>query len=136
MGLSIDPADLMSYGFVQEKDGIQQRATVKDFDERTKEVTLEFLTGKDDTISYNDLTNIINAQEEDGDRFYSFKAILDHRKKGNKWEVLVDWDHTNSSWEPLSELKLADPVTVARYAHGGNLIKIPGWKWAKKHTVN
>ena len=52
------------------------------------------------------------------------------RKK--KWEVLVDWDHTNESWEPLNEMRLADSITLAEYAIKDKLFYQPGWKWAKK----
>ena len=94
-GISIDPSDLLGYSVAREKDGVMQRATVKKVEEDNNLVVIEYLTGQQDIIEYNDLINIINAHEEDGDQIWSFKSILDHRKKGSKWEVLVDWDHCN-----------------------------------------
>ena len=86
-------------------------------------------------MAYNELINIINAQAKDGDQLWSFKGIKGHRKKIKKWEVLVDWDHTNESWEPLNEMRLADSITLAEYAIKNKLFYQPGWKWAKKKRI-
>ena len=67
-------------------------------------------------MEYNDLIHLINKQNEDDDQILSFKGIKGHRKRNKKWEVLVDWEHTNESWEPLEEMRLADSVTLAEYA--------------------
>ena len=79
-------------------------------------------------MEYNELINNINAQTEDEDAIWSFKGIKDHRKRNKKWEVLVDWGHTNESWEPLKEMRLADAVTLAEYALKHKLVYQPGWK--------
>ena len=83
-------------------------------------------------LLYNDLINLINKQNEDCDQVWSFKGIKGHRKRNKKWEVLVDWDHTNESWKPLEDIRLADAVTLAKYALEKKLIYQPGWKGAKK----
>ena len=49
------------------------------------------------------------------------QGIDGHRKNKNKWEVLVNWDHTNATWEPLSEIRLADATTLANYAYDNEL---------------
>ena len=122
VGLSIDPT--------------KTKATVIEVNTDIDTVTLEYLSGHQDVIEYNELINIINALEDDGDGIWTFKGILGHRKKGSKWEVLVDWDHLNSTWEPLSEIKLADAISLAKYAHDNELLNEVGWKWAKKKTQN
>ena len=79
-------------------------------------------------IDYNELINIINANKENGDGLWSFKAIKGHRKNGRTWEVLVDWDHYNETWESLGEMRLADTITLAYYAFDNELTDTPGWK--------
>ena len=83
-------------------------------------------------MEYNELINLINKHEEDGDQLWSFKGIKGHRKRNKKWEVLVDWDHVNASWEPLEDICLADQITLADYAIKNKLIYQVGWKWVKK----
>ena len=78
VGINIEPHDLLGYGFVKERDGIQQRAEVKSVDKEKNTVTLEYNTGHQDIITYNELVNIINAPNEDGDKLWSFKSISGH----------------------------------------------------------
>ena len=40
------------------------------------------------------------------------------------------------SWEPLSEMRKADPVTLAQYAKDNKLLNTSGWLWAKRITAN
>ena len=124
VGINIEPHDLLGYGFVKERDGIQQRAEVKSVNKEKNTVNLEYNTGHQDIITYNELVNIINAPNEDGDKLWSFKSISGHRKVGSKWEVQVDWDTGETSWEPLSEIRLADAITLARYAHDKELLEM------------
>ena len=133
---TIDPHDLVGYSFVKEHDNIEQRATVTNVDTDMDKVTLTFLNGGEELMEYNDLINLINAKYEDGDGLHSYKDILDHRKKRGKIEVQVQWDDGDITWESLKEMKLADMMTLAKYAHDNNLINQPGWKWAKKKTKN
>ena len=136
-GINIDPSDLLGYSFAHERDdGIKQRATVVEIDNENNLFTLEYITGDRDLIDYNQLINSFNAQDEDGDRLWSFKGIKDHRKKGRGYEVLVDWDHCNASWESLDHMKSADLFTLAKYAHDQGLVDEHGWKWAKKLYKN
>ena len=82
VGLSIDPTGLLGYAFVQDKDGLKQKATVIDANTDIDLVTLEYLSGHQDVIEYNELINIINALEDVGDGIWTFKRILGHKKKG------------------------------------------------------
>ena len=133
---TIDPHDLVGYSFVKEHDDVEQRATVKDVNDDFSKVTQEFMNGSTELLEYNDLINIINAQNDDGDGLSSFKQILNHRKMGRKWEVRVFWDTGETTWEPLSEMRLADMITLTKYAHENDLINKDGWKWAKTKTKN
>ena len=133
MRIEFDPTDILGYAFVKKNsEGNDERCQVVDCDNASQQVTLELLHGDKETMEYNDLINLINKHNEDGDQLWSFKGIKGHRKKNKKWEVLVDWDHVNASWEPLEEIRLADSITLADYAIKNKLIYQVGWKWAKK----
>ena len=77
-------------------------------------MSLEYLTGQSELMGYNELINLISAADEGGDGLWTFKSIDGHRKKGRSWEILVNWDHCEKSWEPLTEMKLANAVTLAK----------------------
>ena len=131
--IDLNPSDVLGFAFVKtNSEGHQERCKITECDPDSQQVTLEFLQGSKECMAYNDLINIINAQAEDGNQLWSFKGIKGHRKKNKKWEVLVDWDHTNESWEPLTKMRLADSVSLAEYAIKNKLFYQPGWNWAKK----
>ena len=44
------------------------------------------------------------------------------------WEVKVSWDKGEEPWEPVSELRKTDPITLSAYARNNDLSNIPGWK--------
>ena len=66
-------------------------------------------------MEYNNIINTINAQDEDGDGLWDFHSVKDQRGAGRDIEVLIDWDGTNTSWEPLSQMKNADMVKLSKY---------------------
>ncbi len=56
-------------------------------------------------------------QNEDGEEFWKFTKILNHRTvNNNKIEVEILWDNGETSWKPLSTIRKDDPVTVVEYA--------------------
>ena len=74
---------------------------------------------------------------------WTFKKILNHqgpinssdpRHKGSSYNVQVEWDTGEVSWEPLytaggkAGIWKYDPVTVAIYARDNKLLKTKGWK--------
>ena len=50
--------------------------------------------------------------------------------------MLIDRDGTNTSWEPLSQMKNADMVKLSKYAKEIRLTGKFGWKWARKFDKN
>ena len=138
VAFKIDPADLLGYSFAKEKDGVFQKATVKEIHKLMDDtyLSVEYLSGQTILMEYNELINILNAAEEDGDGLWTFKSIDGHRKQGRSWEVLVNWDHCERSWEPLSEMRLADSITLAKYAIDNDLLDENGWKWARIKEKN
>ena len=53
MGMILDPEELLGYTFARERDGVHQRATVKDVDVENNFIKLEYLTGQTELIEYN-----------------------------------------------------------------------------------
>ena len=48
--------------------------------------------------------------------------------KGCKFNVVVEWETGEKTYEPLSILAADDPVTCATYAKENDLLHIEGWK--------
>ncbi len=87
-----DPTEFIgqAIGFA-DKDGNVQRAEVKAWDDTQKKFKLDFADGTNRTIEYNVLRDQFNkaADADDADQYYTFSALLDHRKRGRLWEVLL-----------------------------------------------
>jgi hypothetical protein len=48
--------------------------------------------------------------------------------KGSKYNVLVEWETGETTYEPLKEIATDDPVTCAEYGQKNNLLNTDGWK--------
>ena len=92
-------------------------------------------------ISYNQLVDHLEAAANDdneiSDDLFMFRALIGHQGplkptdpnwKGCKYNVLVDWETGEKTYEPLSVLAADDPVTCAMYAKENDLLHIDGWK--------
>ena len=79
---------------------------------------------------------------------YRFRAIIGHQGpllasdpdwKGNKYNVQVEWETGEITFEPLSIIAADDPVTCAVYAKENDLLALEGWhrfrSLAKKDKV-
>jgi hypothetical protein len=83
-----------------------------------------------------------NAEEEEiNNQFLKFKSIISHQGplskddpgyKGSKYNVLVDWEDGECTFEPLDIIGADDPVSCALYAKQNNLLDEPGWKRFKR----
>ena len=95
----------------------------------------------EEVVAYNDIVDFIE-QDQTWDGIWKFRAILDHqgplrstdsRYKGSRYNVQVEWETGEITWEPLSTKDKngvfdTDPVTIAIYARERNLLDTPGWK--------
>ena len=84
----------------------------------------------DDLISYNQLIKYLEDKTETGpleDGLYRFKCITDHKGQytssdpeynGSSYNLLIEWETGEQTWEPLSN----------------NLLNTPGWKLLKRHA--
>ena len=65
-------------------------------------------------------------------RIDTVKGVENHKKIGNKWEVLMRWEDESESQEPIGLIAKSDPVSLAKYAEENNVLDLPGWKNKKK----
>ena len=96
---------------------------------------------QEEIISYKQLVDHLEAAEhgdnESSDDLFKFRALIshqgplkptDHNWKGCKYNVLVDWETWEKTYEPLSVLAPDDPVTCASCAKENDLLHVDGWK--------
>ena len=94
----------------------------------------------EELISYNQLLeHLENAQDQDmgmDQELYRFRAIIGHQGpllasdpdwKGSKYNVQVEWETGEITFEPLSIIAADDPVTCAAYAKENDLLALEGW---------
>ena len=140
-----------------DENGERKRATisehVKDLyqDQVSREDQLRFklkIDGDqlDDLISYNQLMEYLEDKTDNGpleDGLYRFKSIKDHKGpytssdpeyNGSSYNLLIEWETGEHTWEPLSNIIASDPYTCAIYAKEHDLLNTPGWKLLKRHA--
>ena len=91
-------------------------------------------------ISYSQLMDHLEAANKDSetsDDLYKFRALIGHQGplesrdtnwKGCKYNVLVDWETGEKTYEPLSDLAADDPATCATHDKENSLLHTEGWK--------
>ena len=151
---TFDPSDLVGRTFLlpPEENGERYRAKVtrqvveiidQDNGQRVENINLilDIGNGKvEELISYNQLLeHLENAQDHDMDmdqELYRFRAIIGHQGpllaldpdwKGSKYNVQVEWETGEITFEPLSIIAAHDPVTCAAYAKENDLLALEGW---------
>ena len=163
---TFDPSDLIGRTFLlpPEENGERHRAKVtrqvveiidQDNGQRIENINFILDIGNDkveELISYNQvLEHLENAQDHDmgmDQELYRFRAIIGHQGpllasdpdwKGSKYNVQVEWETWEITFEPLSIIVADDPVTCAAYAKENDLLALEGWhrfrSLAKKDKV-
>ena len=86
------------------------------------------------------MDHLEQAEEQDNSmdqELYRFRAIIghegplkatDHNWKGSKWNVQIEWETGEITFEPLSVIAADDPITCAAYAKEKSLYNLDGWK--------
>ena len=150
-----DPRDLICRTFLlpPEENGERHRAKVtrqvveiidQDNGQRIENINLilDIGNGKvEELISYNQLLeHLENAQDRDmgmDQELYRFRAIIGHQGpllasapdwKGSKYNVQVEWETGEITFEPLSIIATDDPVTCAACAKENDLLALEGWR--------
>ena len=94
----------------------------------------------EDIVTYNNVINILEPDDGD-DGEWKFRAIVGHdgpikqydpRYKGSKWNLHIEWQNGDLTWEPLNIIRHSDPVSCAIYARDNGLLDLPGWTRFKK----
>ena len=163
---TFDPSDLIGRPFLlpPEENGERQRTKVttqvveifdQDNGQRVENINFILNIGNakvEELISYNQLLeHLENAQDHDmgiDQELYRFRAIIGHQGpllasdqdwKGSKYNVQVEWETGEITFEPLSIIAADDPVTCAAYAKENDLLALEGWRrfrsLAKKDKV-
>jgi len=99
----------------------------------------------DEILTYNEIIEHLqrsNAEEEDvNNQYLKFRSIIGHQGplspkdplyKGSSYNVLVDWEDGETTYEPLDIIAADDPITCALYAKNNELLEQPGWKRFKR----
>ena len=95
----------------------------------------------EELITYNQLLDHLEqAEEQDNSmdqELYKFRAIIGHKGplkatdpnwKGSKWNVQIEWETGEITFEPFSVIAADDPITCTAYAKEKNLYNLDGWK--------
>jgi hypothetical protein len=159
---TIDPKDLIGRTFLKDtdKDGQRFRARVvrvlveKEEDLKKGPEYMKFIcevpnSNVDEILTYNEILDHIekdnNEIENDTEQLYKFRCITAHQGplrssdkdyKGSTYNVLVEWETGESTYEPLDLIGSDDPVTCAEYAIKNDLLETPGWKRFKRYAKN
>ncbi|MEL7196406.1 MAG: reverse transcriptase domain-containing protein, partial [Bacteroidota bacterium] len=145
---TVDPEELIGRTFLTEEqeDGQKYRARivkmVEDHESSVEEnpTRIKFVCSMNDDkvqeiLTYNKVMDFISKQNED-DTLWKFKRITAHQGplrsnhpdyRGSAYNVLVEWENGESTYEPLSIIAADDPVTCAIYAKENDLLDTPGW---------
>ena len=88
----------------------------------------------EEIMSYNQLMDYIQKgtdAEEDPDSLFKFRDIVAHQgplestdpnHKGSKYNVMVEWESGEVTYEPLTLISKDDPITCAVYAKNHDLL--------------
>ena len=148
----VDTIDLIDRTFLMppEEDGTRVRAKVieaiqdKEAEDDNNPTMKKFKCSVDDgkyeaILSYNEILGKLEEDEEAG--IFKFKSIDAHQGplstrdpsyKGSGWNVRVNWENGETTYEPLDIMAKEDPVTCAIYAKDNGLLDTPGWKRFKR----
>ena len=133
--VTIQPEDLIGVNLVAEDRHGVSKAEVKE-ENPDGTFKIKFINGNKRSMTYTDLVNAINKKDEEGHKLWTFSEILDHQTIKGKAEIKIKWDTGEATWEPMSEIRKSDPVTIARYSKDNELTEKPGWKWTNRFTKN
>ena len=151
---NIDIPNLLGRSFLlpPEDNGECHMAKIIDIDDHGQ--TLENIKFKlkinkdqaEEIMSYNQLMDYIQKgtdAEEDPDSLFKFRDIIAHQgplestdpnHKGSNYNVMVEWESGEVTYEPLTLISKDDPITCAVYAKKHDLLDTTGWKHLKRYA--
>ena len=151
---NIDIPNLLGRSFLlpPEDNGERHMAKIIDIDDHEQpleDIKFKLKIKKDQTeeiMSYNQLMDYIQKgtdAEEDPDSLFKFRDIIVHQgplestdpnHKGSKYNVMVEWESGEVTYEPLTLISKDDPITCAVYAKKHDLLDTTGWKHLKRYA--
>ena len=151
---NIDIPNLLGRSFLlpPEDNGECHMAKIIDIDDHgqpLEDIKFKLKINKDqaeEIMSYNQLMDYIQKgtdAEEDPDSLFKFRVIVAHQgplestdpdHKGSKYNVMVEWESGEVTYEPLTLISKDDPITCAVYAKKHDLLDTTGWKHLKRYA--
>ena len=151
---NIDIPNLLGRSFLlpPEDNGEHHMAKVIDIDDHgqtLEDIKFKLKINKDqaeEIMSYNQLMDYIQKgtdAEEDPDSLFKLRDIVAHQgplestdpnHKGSKYNVMVEWESGEVTYEPLTLISKDDPITCAVYAKKHDLLDTTGWKHLKRYA--
>ena len=151
---NIDIPNLLGRSFLlpPEDNGERHMAKIIDIEDHgqpLEDIKFKLKINKDqaeEIMSYNQLMDYIQKgtdAEEDPDSLFKFRDIVAHQgplestdpnHKGSKYNVMVEWESGEVTYEPLTLIPKDDPITCAVYAKKHNLLDTTGWKHLKRYA--
>ena len=151
---NIDIPNLLGRSFLlpPEDNGERHMAKIIDIDDHgqtLEDIKFKLKINKDqaeEIMSYNQLMDYIQKgtdAEEDPDSLFTFRDIIAHQgplestdpnHKGSKYNVMVEWESGEVTYEPLTLISKDDPITCAVYAKKHDLLDTTGWKHLKRYA--
>ena len=151
---NIDIPNLLGRSFLlpPEDNGEHHMAKIIDIDDHgqpLEDIKFKLKINKDpaeEIMSYNQLMDYIQKgtdAEEDPDSLFKFRDIVAHQgplestdpnHKGSKYNVMVEWESGEVTYEPLTLISKDDPITCAVYAKKHDLRDTTGWKHLKRYA--
>ena len=151
---NIDIPNLLGRSFLlpPEDNGEHHMAKIIDIDDHgqpLEDIKFKLKINKDqaeEIMSYNQLMDYIQKgtdAEEDPDPLFKFRDIVAHQgplestdpdHKGSKYNVMVEWESGEVTYEPLTLISKDDPITCAVYAKIHDLLDTTGWRHLKRYA--
>ena len=151
---NIDIPNLLGRSFLlpPEDNGEHHMAKIIDIDDHgqpLEDIKFKLKINKDqaeEIMSYNQLMHYIQKgtdAEEDPDPLFKFRDIVAHQgplestdpdHKGSKYNVMVEWESGEVTYEPLTLINKDDPITCAVYAKIHDLLDTTGWRHLKRYA--
>ena len=151
---TIDILNLLGRSFLlpPEDNGEHPMAKIIDIDDHgppLADIKFKLKINKDqaeENMSYNQLMDYIQKgtdAEEDPDSLFKFKDILAHQgplestdpnHKESKYNVMVEWEPGEDTYEPLTLISKDDPTNCAVYAKKCDLLDTTGCNHPKRHA--
>ena len=151
---NIDIPNLLGRSFLlpPEDNGERHMAKIIDIDDHgqpLQDIKFKLQINKDqaeEIMSYNQLVDYIQKgtdAEEDPDSLFKFRDIVAHQgplesidpdQKGRKYNVMVEWESGEVTYEPLTLISEEDPINCAVYAKKHDLLDTTGWNHPKRHA--